>query len=466
MNILGILFFSAKLFSYEVSNLINDKFPGSVWSVSISDSKGVRILDLNSSSLLVPASSIKVITALYSLEKLGEDYRFKTEILYSGKIDKGVLKGDLYVKGYGDMTLGSENFNSDIDSVLSEIFESVKKIGIKKIDGKIYADSSILDDFQEGSWEWQDIGNYYASRVTALSINDNSYKIYFQTGKQIGDKTKIVKIEPDMDIKFVNEVLTGEDKTGDNSYIYSNPYMDTAIIKGSIGRTEGLFAVKGSIPDPPLYFAKMFYGFLYKNGIKAEGYGVLKDKKEDLKLIKTLYSPPVSEIIKITNKKSFNFYAESLLRYSGIKENEIGLLKNLKSLGSYLNSVGVNNFKIVDGSGLSRRNLLSCDGFIKVLNEAKKKSYFKTFYDSLISPGDSTAKGHIKNFGLRKKINTRVKSGSLNGIRSYVGYLEDKKGEIYSFCFIANNYTSSPKEIDDFWEDLLFDLIENQKMIK
>ncbi|HOJ86896.1 MAG TPA: D-alanyl-D-alanine carboxypeptidase/D-alanyl-D-alanine-endopeptidase, partial [Elusimicrobiales bacterium] len=247
MNILGILFFSAKLFSYEVSNLINDKFPGSVWSVSISDSKGVRILDLNSSSLLVPASSIKVITALYSLEKLGEDYRFKTEILYSGKIDKGVLKGDLYVKGYGDMTLGSENFNSDIDSVLSEIFESVKKIGIKKIDGKIYADSSILDDFQEGSWEWQDIGNYYASRVTALSINDNSYKIYFQTGKQIGDKTKIVKIEPDMDIKFVNEVLTGEDKTGDNSYIYSNPYMDTAIIKGSIGRTEGLFAVKGSI---------------------------------------------------------------------------------------------------------------------------------------------------------------------------------------------------------------------------
>lgn len=437
---------------------LKDIFKNNLWEIKISEINGENVYSFNSNKLLIPASTLKVITTVYALEQLGPNYQFKTEILKRGKIEKGVLYGDIYIKGFGDMTLGSSNFGKTVEDVFNEIKEILIKNGINKIKGEIIVDSSLLVDFQSPSWEWQDIGNYYAARVTALSINDNSYSIYFKTSNIKGGPTEIIKIEPKINVYVENYVITADTNSGDNAYIYGNPYTDKIVIKGTLPAGRESFRIKGSIPDPVSYFAGEFYSYLNKNGFEPLSYRITETGAEykKFKLVGKIYSPPLKDIVKVTNKKSFNFYAESLIRFAGIKQDKIGLDENLRLLGNFLNNIGINEFNVEDGSGLSRRNLFSCDGFIKLLNYAGKKKYFDEFYDSLVYPMDDFAKGHIKRFAanrvFRDKI--RIKSGSLNRVRGYVGYL-DKGKKRYSFCFMVNNYQISASDIDILLEDVL-----------
>lgn len=454
-----IIFISLPVISYadEIVNTLEKKFDTALFSLSISKVSGENLVSYNAQKLLIPASSLKVVTTVYAIEKLGLDFRFKTEIKYSGKITDGVLDGDLYIVGGGDMTLGSENFGSSIDKVFNNIYTVLKKNNINKINGNLYVDTSLANDFQEASWEWQDIGNYYAARVTGLSINDNSYKIYFKTGNRAGEKTEVVKTEPDVGYKITNHVITGNDGSGDNSYIYSNPYMDEIIIRGSIGRTDNFFITKGSINDPPSFFAKSFFDYLKKAGTGIKGWYVIdkNDSSKNLNFMDEIKSPPLYEIIRITNRKSFNFYAESLLRYALIKKNITGLGASISELNGFLKRIGINEKRIVDGSGLSRGNFFSADGFVKVLNYAHKQPYFNYFYDSLGSWKNSDVKGHIKKFGSKKGLDIKIKSGSLNRVRSYVGYINSKNSGLLSFCFIINNYTVLPQDIDEIFEEIL-----------
>lgn len=447
-----LFFLSLIINSQNYNERFENLFKEAVYSFKISKVDGSEIVSINPNKLLIVGSTVKVLTTLYALDKLGPDYRFKTYLKYNGYIKNKVLYGDLYIIGGGDMTLGSQNFKKSIENVFDEMFDIINR-KINRVKGNLYIISS-FNDLPHPTWEWQDVGNYYAARPTFLSINDNSYMVYFKLGKNIGDKTTIVKIEPDVEVNVENEVVTGVEGSGDNSYIYSNPYMNKIIIKGSIGKTDNLFAIKGSMNSPVDYFAKSFFKFLNDKGIKIKKYIILDREKQGLKDIDIIYSPPLYEIIKLTNKKSFNFYAESLIRYAGINEGIIGL-ENLNGLKKYLEGIGVEKFNIVDGSGLSKQNIFSCDGFIKVLNDAKTKQYFDYFYDSLVFAGDKMAKGNIKRFGLEKELDLRIKSGSLNMVRSYVGYINSKQNGLLSFCFIINNYSISPSQIDNFLEDLL-----------
>ena len=68
---------------------------------------GEVVFDRNSQVGLAPASTQKIITAATAFELLGKDYRYKTELGYNGKIENEILKGNLYIVGYGDPTLGS-----------------------------------------------------------------------------------------------------------------------------------------------------------------------------------------------------------------------------------------------------------------------------------------------------------------------------------------------------------------------
>jgi D-alanyl-D-alanine carboxypeptidase/D-alanyl-D-alanine-endopeptidase (penicillin-binding protein 4) len=457
---LSFMLLSSNFYGDDVIDTLNKKFGDAEYSINISMVNGKELLSYNSNKLLVPASSLKVVTTLYALEKLGADFRFKTDIKYSGDIKDGVLYGDLYIVGGGDMTLGSENFGSDISKVFENILNTLKKAGIKSINGDIFADSSLINDFEEPTWEWRDIGNYYAARVTGLSLNDNSYKIYFKTGNETGMPAEVIKTEPPVGFKITNYVLTGLSGSGDNSYIYSNPYMDEIIIRGSIGKTDNLFIIKGSMKDPQSFFARNFFEYLKKNGVSANGWNVIYEKNDNsnnknLKLLDTLYSPELYKIITVTNRKSFNFYAESLLRYAGIKGNRVGVAENIVEIENFLKNAGINNFNIIDGSGLSRSDLFSASGFVKLLNYAHKKVYFNYFYDSLSSWKSGDAKGHIKNFGQEDNLDIRIKSGSLNMVRSYVGYLNSKKYGLLSFSFIINNYTTDPQKIDNTFEEIL-----------
>lgn len=103
----------------------------------------------NERQLMRPASTMKLLTAITALDKLGGSYQFKTQLKYTGTIEEGVLHGDVYCVGGMD-----PRFNSDD---LAAFVNSLKEMGVDTIRGKVYADRSMKDsDLLGEGWCWDD----------------------------------------------------------------------------------------------------------------------------------------------------------------------------------------------------------------------------------------------------------------------------------------------------------------------
>jgi len=132
---------------------------------------GKPIYALNEQLGLAPASTQKLFTSVAVFELLGKDFKYKTEVGYDGNISNGILKGNIYIVGYGDPTLGSWRFvQTKRDSVLKNILITLNSAGIKKIDGDIIMDDSKFSYHPlPGGWIWDDIGNYYGAGTWAIN---------------------------------------------------------------------------------------------------------------------------------------------------------------------------------------------------------------------------------------------------------------------------------------------------------
>ena len=87
---------------------------GASFSLLIQDVEtGTVVFAYDTIRQMSPASVLKTVTTATALELLGEDYQFPTTISYDGRIEQGVLRGNLYIEGSGDRTLGSRPFAAD-----------------------------------------------------------------------------------------------------------------------------------------------------------------------------------------------------------------------------------------------------------------------------------------------------------------------------------------------------------------
>ena len=119
---------------------------------------GLMVYDLNADSvifrhnerqLMRPASTMKVVTAITAIDRLGGDYQFKTELCYTGKVEGRTLRGDLYCVGGFDPRFNNDDMNAFV--------EAIKKMGVDTIHGRIVADKSMKDDKRYGEgWCWDD----------------------------------------------------------------------------------------------------------------------------------------------------------------------------------------------------------------------------------------------------------------------------------------------------------------------
>ena len=103
----------------------------------------------NARQLLRPASTMKLVTAIAAIDRLGGNYQFKTELCYMGEVSDRTLNGNIYCVGGFD-----PRFNSDD---MRAFVEAVHRMGVDTIRGNIYADKSMKDSDQYGAgWCWDD----------------------------------------------------------------------------------------------------------------------------------------------------------------------------------------------------------------------------------------------------------------------------------------------------------------------
>ncbi len=463
----------------EIKLLQNDEvLKQASWSVYVKEIDSGKVLAAyNSDIVLEPASVLKIVTTGAALSMLGSDFTFETQLEYSGNIDaKGTLHGNLYVKGGGDPTIGSDRFGKtcSTDSVFNEFLKALKKNNIRHIDGKIVADASFFPDNPMAySWGWEDIGNYYASGAWGINIDENQYTLYFDAGKKVGEKARLTKVEPEMEgVDFVNQITTGKSGSGDNVVILGAPYTNMRLLEGTVplGRTN--FDVEGSLPDPPELFIKAFAKYLTINGIMADSLSATFREmqwigKIDTNIRKTIYthhSPSLSEIVAHTNTKSINLFAEAILKIMGkIKNNEGSMSAGTEAVKDYWSKKGVDlaGFEMHDGCGLSRKNKISTRQLGDILSLIFKDKSFQDFEKSLPVAGVSGGMATMLKGSIAAK-NLKAKTGNMEKIKSYAGYVKNAGGKNIAFAIIVNNYNCTNAVLKQKLEKLMLVIAEGK----
>ncbi|MEJ2053102.1 MAG: D-alanyl-D-alanine carboxypeptidase/D-alanyl-D-alanine-endopeptidase [Calditrichaceae bacterium] len=432
---------------------------------------GQTLIDYQSQLSLTPASGLKLVTTAAALELLGPDYKCTTRIYHDGHVDdNGILQGNIYIRGGGDPTLGSDRVEGSLplDSLMMYWVNAVKKAGIKEIEGSVFADANLFDHKRTPDyWSWIDIGNYYGAGPSALSIHDNLYYLTFKPGRHAGQPAEVLGTEPEIPgMTFINHMKTGPRFSGDHGYIYAAPGQFKALLDGTVPSGRSSFRIKGAIPDPPLYAAQRFYQELKQAGVNINDYPARLKKSFDYTHAALLYkysSPPLKDIIFIINKKSFNLYAEQLVKLIAVAEDNSGSLEDgLKCITGFLetNAVSTEGLDLFDGSGLSRSNLITTRTMVELLTFMANRPTFSDYYYSLSIAGDEDDEGSFNNFGRGTIIagNARIKSGFISGVRSHSGYVRDHSGRLIAFSFIANNYQGSVTVINNIHKKLMIAL--------
>ena len=419
---------------------------------------------------MIPASSLKVLITGIALKKLGKDYRFKTELLYDGTItEEGILKGNLIIRGYGDPTLGSHHFEKveKHDIVLNKWTDAIKKAGIKKIEGYIIGDASYFSTQVDGrTWLWEDLGNYYGAGAWGLNFHENLYHLDLKQTSKLGATPSILTVRPTVpNLHLINELTQDKRGTGDNAYIFGVPYGYTRFIRGTIPIGSGTFTIKGSVPDPPFFAAFQLMQNLEKVGIStSQRAGSLYQLEQEgihignTTIINTYHSPTLQEIVKETNLKSVNLYCEALLRLlAKIEKGNSDPSLGLEIIMDYLNNNGLPTAGLFlrDASGLSPRNSVSARHLAAYLAFLKKqKDIFPDFKASLPVGGKSGALKYLFR-GTIAENRVFAKSGGMDRVRSYSGYVQNKAGKWLSFSIIANNFSGKSSTMRKEMEKLM-----------
>lgn len=424
-----------------------------LWGIKVMNpANGDVVVSYNEDASMSPASNMKLVTTGLTLLTLGPDYRYETHLKYDGEIAAdSVLVGNLYIVGGGDPTLGSDAFPQTApDSVFSYWAKALKEAGIKRITGSIIADPTTVfdEEYRPGTWAWGDISTGYGAGLGGLQFADNLFRLTMVPNSKEGEPALIKSIVPHIpNVVFENYVTTVKADSMGGVDIINSPYSPRIIMLGTmaINRSESRQSI--SMPDPAYVCAWYFNQYLSWNGVATSGNIQVYHIKapvdtKDLYTISTYYSPPMSDIVKETNKVSNNSYAESLLKIVAYEQKGVGSRwVGTRVFTELLEKEGLNTRGITlsDGSGLSRKDMLNPAFLCDYLAMMKKTPVYEIFDESLPLAGvDGTLKNMLK--GTAAQGNLRAKSGTLSDARAYSGYVTTKSGQELVFSIIMNNY--------------------------
>src|SRR5690606_22311200 len=221
---------------------------------------GETVFAKNQNVGLSTASTLKTVTTATAYSVLGSNFRYDTDLLYSGVIEDGVLNGDIIIRGSGDPTLGSENFEeTKPDVILKRWTAAIKRLGIKRINGVIIADDALFNgQTAPRGWPWVDMGQYYGAGVSSLNWRENKFKIILLPKGKVGEKAQLAQTVPAFPyLEIINEVTIGKVGTGDQVYAFSAPYSQKIILRGTyaidlrkeieISLPDGAYAIATSL---------------------------------------------------------------------------------------------------------------------------------------------------------------------------------------------------------------------------
>lgn len=406
---------------------------------------GKILYQKNASNHFMPASTLKLVTAVAALEYLKPTYRYKTQILTNAKSVKGhTLHGNLWVKFSGDPSLKRHQ----LDMLLTEL----KQQGITRIDGHVFVDSNTYDNIKYApGWIWDDLSYAYAAPTSAVVINKNKFLLTIKPGKYLGQKVALhAKKIPAGIVKYDNQLKTMKSVRDCPIAIYNNQH-NGYLLKGCFQKSWGPQFRLLAITDPVLYARQLVKQQLHTLKIRYNGRikpGIAP--RNTLQLAKH-NSAPLSVLAITMLKKSDNLIADAFLKTMGHEYFKTqGTWQNgveaMEKILTPLTKINFKNTLITDGAGLSRYNLITPLQLSKLLRFAYQDLEIEPELLAAmpIAGKDGTLQYRMRE--LKKPSNVRGKTGTMSGVSGLAGYLTTTHKDVLSYVILINNFVGKARE--------------------
>lgn len=424
---------------------------------------GILVQPLSSSETLysqdaqkyfTPASNTKLLTTAAALQQLGANYRIRTSV-YSGG------NGVLHVVGRGDPSL--------TDAQLAILAHQLKEKGIRAVRQLIADDTYIQGDIVNPSWQWEDIQSDYGAPINSLILNQNVFSLRLLP-QTVGKPLQVIWTDPNeaKQWRVINQSITTEE----NQPTFINITRD---FKGSILRIQGQMAVKSepqlvSLPvvAPTEYFLRRFRTALAAEKIPVAQTFVSTSGGKYEKELAAVESPPLSELLTETNTNSNNLFAESLLAALAIKKppvpNQATADAGLEVMKATLTPLGVDpaTYVVVDGSGLSRKNLVTPSALVQTLQTMAKSPVASVYQASLPVAGRTgTLKNRFRDTPAEGIV--QAKTGTMSGVVSLAGYVNAPKYGPVVFSIMVNQSEQPTRIVRQAVDEIVVLLAQLQK---
>jgi len=427
-----------------------------LWAAKVvSLDTGQVIFERNPRLLVMPASTMKVVTLAVAAERLGWDARFTTRLETTGAIEDGVLRGDLIVTGDGDPTIGERE---DAPRVLDAWASRLAMLGVTRIDGRLIGDDDVLPDQALGAgWAWDDLAFGFAAPVGALQFHEGSAQVVISPGPR-PDTPASFRLEPaSTDLVLTGEVTTTGPDTPAAVFTRRRPFSRTLEVTGNVPRGRD-YVRTVSTDNPTRGLLLAFRDTLARFGIAVSGDVADIDEVGEKpagprRLLYLHESAPLREIGIRLMKVSQNLIAETLRARIGLTSDVPDVDPLAAASGAYERTlatwgVPIEDVILADGSGLSRYDYVTADALVTVLRHmAQDPRHAAIFQATLPILGvDGTLEHRLR--GTRAEGRVHAKTGSMTNVRALAGYMTTIAGERLVFAIVANNFKVRGSAID------------------
>lgn len=389
------------------------------------------------------ASNTKLFTTAAALDRLGPGFFFETNVLMRGQQRGSSLVGDLAVVGGGDPNISGRHYEGDSLAVFRSWAHAIKERGIRSIEGDVLLVHGFFEPPRvHPDWPKDQLSKWYEAPVESLSFNDNCVLVKVWPGSSVGAPAR-VELLPDLPIFNVQNRATTTNSSRRHKVIVDRLNGSHVVsVSGSVFQHASPVEAWVTVPDPLAYFAAALRQAFVEEGVGLGG-RVLYSRHLPVSHWEWTagYRTDLMTTAEVINKRSQNFFAESLLKLMGAELCGEGSWEaGRRVVEEFLESLEIapDTYQLADGSGMSRHNLFTARQITSLLRYMYFHPRGRDFLLTLPYSGEPGLKWERRLAEAPYRGNVFAKTGSLLGVSTLSGYVKARSGKIYAFSILCN----------------------------
>jgi serine-type D-Ala-D-Ala carboxypeptidase/endopeptidase (penicillin-binding protein 4) len=392
------------------------------------------------------ASNAKLLTSVAALLGLGGGFRWRTAVFGARPDEQGTVEGDLYLRGRGDPTLSAE--------ALDQLAADVAALGVRAVEGRLVVDTSYFDDAVEPPHFDEQPKERAAFRAPVASLGVNRSAIEVRVTQEPGGGARVTLDPPSDYVKLAKSEVTSIDRGRTRMRVEqrSKGGVLELDVLGQLRAGEGAWGLRRRVDDPARHAAEVFRRALADHGVtfrsRSLGSGTVP---LTMKLLAHHDSATLADVLRLVNKHSDNYVAESVLKTLGAETKgapgPATWADGVAAMQAQLARIGLaaGSYRSGNGSGLFGSSEVSAKQLLVLLAAAHR--------DYRIGPDlvASLPVGGLDGTLARRWVDrpamgrVRAKTGTLEKVSTLAGYVGVDGGHLLAFAILANDIPAAQR---------------------